>query len=378
MSSWHENIQERFHLSSQELIPIYVALFFLCCGLLIVCLLFLSRIVKSYLLNHQLNLKSSFQKILNTIIINETFSQKGTPISAFEYRMAELRLIRGNSDFAGQVLIDQILELKKNLSGSSAKALVATYYELELFNLSIQKLQSRQWKKKALGIRELAEMHHQKSISVITEFLHVRNQTLREESFMALVRLNESDPLFFLDHYRRDLTPWLRLNIYHYLQKLQPRQIPLFSQWFKHPNVSVSLFAISMARQFRQTASIPALVEMIDSPIDIVVRSTVDTLGELEAYEYSEQVSRLANVTWEDEKLATRVVRCLGKIGDHERDVAVVGKFLMHPAYDVRFESVSALKKLGEPGDHFLNTFRKNHPWSIDGMLRHISEPLLT
>lgn len=369
---------ERYYhqLASDVSVFVYFSLLFLTGGVLLILILFTSRITKSRRHRHRSALRAQYQRILNKIIVNETFSEKGTPLPAFEFYMAELRLVTGNSSFARQLLITQLLELKKNLTGNSSQALVKTYYALHLYTQSLHNIRSFAWQKKALAIRELAEMECKESIPVISGFLDTRNRTLREETFMALVRL-EDRPLSFLNHYPLDLSKWMRINIHTYLSKLDHYKLPVFSQWFDHPNLTVRLFCISMARVFRQTASLPGLVDMLYSADPKIVRLSVITLGELEAYQYRREIANLASHVWNFEKLAVSVVRCLGIIGDMETDAERVSTFLSHPMYTVRYEAVSALKKLGAKGHAHLQAFNRENNSCLEPMMQHLSEPLL-
>ncbi len=351
--------------------------FFLTGSLVFIAAIFVSRMIKSHYRRREHSLRFRYQKILNKIVVNETCSEVGLPNAAFEYYMAELRLVLGGSNFSRQLLLTQIMEFKKSLTGNSASALVKTYYDLLLFKESFRKVKNRKWQKKALGIRELAEMEYRKSIPSIVRFLYTRNQTLREESIMALVRLEEK-PLSFLNHYKGDLSPWMRINVHRYLRNLDYRNLPSFSKHFNHSNLSVRLFSISMARHFRQSSSLHDLAELLYSDNPKVVGLAIAALGELEAYQYRQTIADLSKHVWRFEKLAIRVLKCLGNIGDKQADLEVVGEFLSHPCYSVRFQAVAALKKFGSAGEAFLQTFnREDHDKPIDGILRHFSEPLL-
>jgi hypothetical protein len=374
--TWFDGIRQSVHLGGDEFWFICIALFFLTVGVFQIALLFIVRIQKSIYLKREQRIKFQFQKILNAIIIHETFSGNA-PTSAFQFRMAELREIMDNKKFNKQILIHQILEIEKSLSGSSATALTTTYRELELYKVSMRKLNSLRWYKKAQGIRELGEMKYKQALPRIVKFLDARNQTLREETFMGVVRLSEDDPLFFLDSYHRELTPWMRINIHHYLARLESRKLPSFQKWFFHNNTSVALFSISMARYFRQTSCLPELVKLLNATDKKVIGLALETIGAMEAYQCADDVASMKDKVWEDDKLSTRFVRCLGKIGDPANDGKVISSFLAHPAYSVRFEAAGALRKLGASGEHEIRKFNEENENAIAGIIRHLEEPLL-
>jgi HEAT repeat protein len=377
MISWLENVRNTTQFNESEYFLLILALSLLVGAALFVLILYISRVFKSYREKRSNALRERFRKILNMIIVNETYSTSKQPITAFEYRMAELRSIIGNSDFARQVLIQQLVSIKKSLSGSSSRALTTTYLSLNLDDFSKKNLKSWLWKNKAQSIRELTEMEDAGSIPLISKFLHSRNPVLREESFMALTRLEKDDPFFFLNDYTDELTLWMRINIHHYLAKLDPRKIPSFSKWFNHKNLDVSLFAISMAKYFRQTSSGSALVALLKNPNSEIVRLAVETLGELDAFDCVEEIAALFDRAWNDENIAKRFVRCLGRIGDPDSHTHLIGRFLAHHSHDVKFEAAIALKKMNEKGEAFLISFNKENENSIESILKHISEPLL-
>src|SRR5688572_23556087 len=253
---WMNTITWGSKLARNERVIIIAAILFFVIGFAFIITLFVSRIVKSYFQNRERKIKASFQKKLNAIAINETFSTKEVPDSAFEFRMAEIRNILGSSTFAQEILIDQILDLKKNLTGAAVHALTATYFALTLQKQSRKKLNQFAWRNKALGIRELSEMNYQEAIPQISKFIHSSNQTLQEESVMALVRRNTEKSLQFLDFYTGNITLWMQINIHNYLQKSDLRKLPQFHQWFTSKNESVITFSINMAKQFRQSSAI--------------------------------------------------------------------------------------------------------------------------
>lgn len=372
--SWLGDWTLDYHLSREEFLIIAIAVGLLLVGFAFIILLFASRIVKSHFQDKKKKFKSRTQKILNALVINETFSTKEKFDSVFEYRMTELRHVLKSSNFARQVLIDQILELKKNLTGGAVRVLTATYFALELEKLSLKKLKRHAWRKKALGLRELSEMHFHAAIPLISKFIHSTNQTLREESVMALVRFNTGKSFQFLDYYAGEITPWMQINIHHYLQKSDLRKLPQFNQWFSSKNVSVVLFSINMAKHFRQSSAIPHLLPLCYHPDKKVATEAIESLGELEAFENRVQLIKLTPTYWEDADISAKILQSLGKIGDPYEDTHIILEFLNHQNYDVRFEAVRTLKTLGLTDDRILaNTARKG----IAGIIDHTADPLM-
>jgi len=83
----------------------------------------------------------------------------------------------------------------------------------------------------------------------ISKSLKSKNDILRMEAQLALIRLNEDDPFGFLDHLTHHFTLWEQLNVYE-LITLHNLPIPEFSRWTTSNNKSVVIFALRMIQVF--------------------------------------------------------------------------------------------------------------------------------
>ncbi|HYC86461.1 MAG TPA: HEAT repeat domain-containing protein, partial [Chryseosolibacter sp.] len=90
-----------------------------------------------------------------------------------------------------------------------------------------------------------------------------------------------------------------------------------------------------------------------------------------------EQIAELSTHVWKFPRLASKVVACLGKIGDPSADCELLARFLEHPVYQVRFQAVSALRKLGDEGNACLTLYSARSRYAINNIINHFSEPLL-
>ena len=359
-------------LTTDEKIFLLIALFFFCTGVILIISIFVSRIVKSSRQERQEYLRDYFQQVFNSIIILETTTT--VPTASYQFNVESLGKVARQSGLAKQVLISQLILIKKSLTGSSSRVLEKLFMDLGLHHYSLKKLRSISWKIKAQGIRELTELNYEPSVEKINGFLHSRNKTLREEAFMAKVRLQKEKPLAFLNEYTGELTPWMRMNIHIHLSKMDTRQLPDFSQWFGASNPDVVLFAISMARQFRQSSSIYAMANVLQRPEHAIVALAIETIGDFEAYEMADKVAALSSYYRGDEKISARLVRCLGRTGHTDEHRQLVEGYLDHPDYTVRFNAVQALISLDPEAITSMNPARKE---ALSGIIRHVSEPLL-
>lgn len=353
------------------------ALIFTCASIAVIVFLFVSRILKNIATRSARSYKDKFQRSLNTLIVNEVYSEQN-PVSAFEFQLAELRRIMGNSRLAMQTMVDQLVSMKKSLSGASVTVIEKTYAELGLAKFSQRKLRRLSWYRKAQGIRELTEMGDHSVIPTVRKYLSSRSAGLKEECLMALVRLERPITLSFMSNYHGELSRWLAMNIYHHLAKIDLRLLPDFTQWFASPNTSIVLFSIDMVKQFRRTSAIDKLVLLLDRPEEPVVSAALETLGILEAYTAADALCGKCDGFRKSDNLSKKLVYAIGRIAHERRHRDAILSFIDHPSYSVRFEVIKAMNTLGEEGKGELRLVNQASNGIYANIMSHVEEPLLT
>jgi len=123
-----------------------------------------------------------------------------------EDKFREIKRI-ATSEFNKKILIDQMIDLSINLSGEAKEKLRNLYFKLRLDQDSIAKANSRKWHIKIKGFKELAFMNIRDANKKIEKALKSKNDILRMEAQLALVRLNEDDPFKFLDNLKKPFSP---------------------------------------------------------------------------------------------------------------------------------------------------------------------------
>jgi HEAT repeat protein len=358
------------HLTLAERIFVYLALSFLVGALLFLIFLLVSRWKKSNHVIKSESFKQRFQAIINDIVFVDDPTLLASTAS-----LQELERMSKESAIAKQVIIDQVIALKKSLSGIAVQNLENVFRLLRLHEFSREKLNANAWEIKAQGIYELAEMGHTESKNDIQVFLHSKNRTVQEEAFVALLKLDKDSPLSFLDDYPGLLSLWLRLRIHHHLSHSDKRALPDFSRWFSNSNAEVVLFAMSMARQFRQLDAAPRLVSMLRDSDIRKANLAITTLGELEVYEYADELIDIIGPYWNDNLLSRKIVGALGKLSNTDSHWKTVARYLQHPDYIVQFEAAQALCQSGNT--ELLRNSVGSLNTNLVSLIRHVQEPLL-
>lgn len=334
-----------------------------------------SRIFKTYRSFRSKKLMDEFQKTVNALIILE-HGKVDTGQFPLEFHLKELRQ-KTKTSFRKQLLIDLLIANKQNLTGTSASVLQTVYVRLKLEVFSYSKLNSFYSLKKVQGLQELAEMECVAYLPVIQELLDHRKLIVRQESFIAMVRLAGDSPFVLVDHYKGAITPWMQLTIHKHLARLPVEKLPKFFRWFYSSKREIKKFAIVMAHQFKQLEATPHLVALLDE-IDIeIVGLAIEFLGDIGAEEYAEHIIAVGHRNLMHESLSIKVIHALGQIGNGKQHAEFLVWHMIHSPFPIRYEAMRIMHKLNLNCRDFLIDHNAGIDDDFERIYAHITTPLL-
>ena len=297
-----------------------------------------------------------------TLLVDYLFSENN------EYQFYQIKQI-ATSEFNKEILINQMIDLSVNLSGEAKEKLRDLYLKLELDRDSIAKAYSRKWHIQIKGFRELAFMNIKEANWKIRDALKSKNDILRMESQLALIRLNEDDPFSFLDDLQRPFTLWEQLNaheqiIFHNLP------IPDFSRWINSPNNTVVIFSLRMIQVFKQIHASKAVIASLEHPDSEVRQTAIKVCGEIQLREALPHLKHLYKN--EDYSNSLAIVQTMRKMPDE----SVLGflKLVIDKEEDVQLqiEAALAIAKMGETGISALVKLVKSEYKNYQIIIRHV------
>lgn len=274
-----------------------------------------------------------------------------------------------SDNYRRQVLIDQMIDVSVNLKGDSREKLMKLYMDLELDSDSLARARSRRWHKKIKGFRELAFMGISEGNDEMYRVINSRNEILRMEAQIALVRLSENDHFDFLSHLRRPFSLWEQITL-HDLIIQHDLPVPDFQRWLSSENPTVVMFALRMIREFRQKEAEPEIRKALlhrDSRVsrlavevagDLDMRTTLDTMKRM--YKFQEYNNCLEIVKSMGKMPETSMLGFLRLVLDKEDDV------------QLQIEAVKAIENMGEVGVQALVKVMKSEYKNYNIIVRHV------
>ncbi len=274
-----------------------------------------------------------------------------------------------SDDYRRQVLIDQMIDVSVNLKGDSREKLMKLYMDLELDGDSMARARSRRWHKKIKGFRELAFMGIREGNDEMHKVLNSRNEILRMEAQIALVRLSDTDHFEFLSHLKRPFSLWEQITL-HDLIIQHNIPVPDFQRWLVSDNPTVAMFALRMIREFKQYEAEPEIRKVLLHRDPRVSRLAVEVAGDLGMKTTLETMKRMYK--FQEYNNCLEIVKSMGKMPE----VSMLGflKLVLDKEDDVQLqiEAVKAIENMGEVGVQALVKVMKSEYKNYNIIVRHV------
>jgi hypothetical protein len=268
-----------------------------------------------------------------------------------------------------QVLIDQMIDVSINLKGDDSKKLLGLYKHLGLDKDSIKRACDHRWHKKIKGFRELAFMNIKDANAAIYKAINSKNEILRMEAQIALVRLSEENPFEFLSHLSRPFSLWEQITL-HELIIQHDIPVPGFKTWLTSPNPTVVMFALRMIREFNQKDAEDEVREILLHQSPQVRQLAVQVAGDLNMRSTLETMKKMYKN--QEHPVCLEIVRSMGKMPD----LSMMGflKLVLDKEDDVQLqiEATKAIENNGEEGVKALVKLMKSEYKNYNIIVRHV------
>ena len=268
-----------------------------------------------------------------------------------------------------QALIDQMIDVSVNLKGDAEEKLCSLYLYLGLDRDSIKRAKDYRWHKKIKGFRELAFMNIKDANDAIYKALNSKNEILRMEAQIALVRLTDEDPFSFLFQLERPFSLWEQITL-HELIIQHDLPVPEFSKFLKSSNPTVVMFALRMIREFRQKDAENDVRETLEHSSPEVRKLAVEVAGDLEMRSTLEVMKRMYKS--QDYNTCLEIIKAMAKMPDP----SLMGflKLVLDKEDDVQLqiEATKAIENNGEEGVKTLVKLMKSEYKNYNIIVRHV------
>jgi hypothetical protein len=221
-----------------------------------------------------------------------------------------------------------------------------------------------------MGIRELANMHPDQAVEMISSRLNDSNDIVRTEAQICYPYVNTENPFDFLSILEKPFSRWAQLNIYYYI-KIHELPVPSFEKWLRSEHPSVVHFCILMIALFQQRENSEEIIRLVNDPNESIRMEAIRTCGELNLFE-SKPVLKAA---FPDETLKNQleIVKALRIIGD-DSDLQFLEEIFQSQEKVLRLETCRTMYQLSETTRNYLAQLNQAMNFELNLYIAHIKD----
>lgn len=166
----------------------YVIPFFLILALALVVILLLNRIYYQYNLPYRYHITRESHRFLTEIALSKDDK------NALKYKIAKFKSeIPIHTTWCKEILVEDLIKIKNNLKGKTAKNILLIYKALDLNHYSASLIRDFRKYKKYEGIRHFQALGYKPGISLLKKYLFHPNKVIRSNVNVAYLALTKGD-----------------------------------------------------------------------------------------------------------------------------------------------------------------------------------------
>jgi len=243
--------------------------------IIIVATIYIHLFNKKRIFFYTTSIRHNLEVWISNIILEE--SEADIQLPAKFYRILKNKTAR-------QLAIDELINCKKNFSGTVGETIVQLYNQLDLKKDSLKKLNTkRKWHVKARGIQELYLMDQKDVLKTIYKNTNNNNEFVRMEAQTGVIHMTGFAGLRFLDIISYPLTEWQQIKLLEQLRLTSKKEnlSESIAGWLLSKNDTVVVFALKLADEYQQFALRDNAIACLVHPNKGVRTQAVKTLVRL-------------------------------------------------------------------------------------------------
>jgi len=281
--------------------------------------------------------------ITEQVLLNDSLG-KDLPTEEIEFNPDALNNKVYKKPFVRQILIDTLIQYRKNFRGEVGDLLRKLYLDMGLDKDSFAKMKSVRWEKKIKAVVELTQMDITISDVTILPLTNSTNASLRAAARNAYIQLSKNEPFKFFDIATEPLLPWDQLEMFKIITTTKDIAIPNFSRWVSYSsNKSVVSFCLKLIAHYDQQSAVPAVMELLNNKDHYFRADAINCLGKLSAEPAEEKMVKIYN--HQPLNCQLEILKAMGNIASGKYLEFLKSEFLFSSNFDIRMNAARAIIK---------------------------------
>lgn len=209
-----------------------------------------------------LKIEHTFAEVISLYL----YKDPENPISLKEIntRLKRVGIRPGNTNNV-QFMIKLMIRTQRAVVGHQLEKLQKLYGQIPPYGVSLHKINSWNWYRKARGIREIYEMNQSRYLDRILKYRNHRNIFVRREAQIAMVVFLGWESLRFLPYLKRNMTLWQQIKIVEKLYDLYPQpQVKLLRAAYTTEKLFAKKLLMRIIRKYELHAEVDFIISCLD------------------------------------------------------------------------------------------------------------------
>ena len=287
-------------------------------------------------------LRSVFSDLIAEITLCETEEERNETLNMF---LNGHRLLLTKT-FPRKVLIREIVKTKDSISGSAAQNLNWLYKTLSLDKDTYKHFLSNEWHRKARAIQYLAEMQQQQYLTKIYRETNNKNNLIRTEAQIAVVKLTGFKGLRFLQIAGYPISQWQQLCLISQLQEGDQDEEKI-KPWLRSQNATVVEFSLRLVGLYKCFTLHNEVSDTLRHPSETVRLQALQTLAEISNETTpGELIRHFANATKQEQLI---ILDMMPSLEVSSSDVGFLSSLVQHQDEAIRHHAMQSIRQIS-PG----------------------------
>ena len=275
------------------------------------------------------------------------------------------------SKFRRSLILRELIFLHRNLSGDLALKTKELYNNAKLYRDSYRSLKRGSWTNQVKAMNELAFMDHTEAQPEIEKKLKSKNEIIRKEAQIAIVKLNNSpDALLFLQNYAYYFSDYEQIIVLNVLRRNKTHEVNL-APLFESKNDTVVIFALKLTGIFEQNQNYPFVIRLLNHPNPKICAASLYALKKL----WLPESSRHLLYSYDNQSYQNKIklLEVLEQISSEENEQWLLNKIRRTTDFYLLLALVRVLNKITTSSESEISEYFEGNE-QIELLLKHVRD----
>ncbi|SIS71978.1 hypothetical protein SAMN05421761_103254 [Belliella pelovolcani] len=268
-----------------------------------------------------------------------------------------------------ELLIENIIDLDKNLKGNQKEILVKAYLQFGLFTYMKSLLETGRWYYISKALYYWRELGYAPSSKAIYPFVKHKNMQIRTAALLAYISLSEEDPLKILEDYADFISPIDELKLIDIIQRKKIKKPAQLGQWLDFNIPTHVGFVLKLVAHYNALEYKDKVLELLENENEHIRKSALNVVKKLYISDAESYLIKMYQQESEETKIF--ILDTLSEIGSTEAENFLYEVVNSQNRSEILLAAMEGLKRLDS--EYFQKEYAQQS--TLAAVKKHVLDP---